>query len=180
MTDRKAAAPPPKRPFWGRYRLLAAVGAGVVAVVLIATTHPWIPSGPAPPTFVLKGMTITFAGTGATGVKSELVCAGVCPVSAPVGSFPRVPFSVSPTSTSTGNCSPTTYYSITAVSVVSPVAFTLHALSVNSGGALPVTLPDPYGGTTCVETVEIWVTFSVADVGPANQTPTLKVSVTKD
>jgi len=180
MSGRRSELPPARRPFWGRYRLLAAIAAGAVAVVLIATTHPWVPSGPPPPTFVLKSMSISFGGTGSSGVQSELVCADACPVSAQVGSYPRVPFSVSPQSTSTGNCSPSTYYSITAVAVVTPEAFTIHSISVNSGGSLPVTLPDPYGGTSCVETVEIWVTFSVANVGPATQSPSLKVSVTKE
>lgn len=180
MAAGKKDAPVVRRPVWTRWRLLAAVAAGVVAVVLIATTHPWIPNGPAPPTIELKSLSISFSGSGASGVQSELICEDACPVAATVGSSPRVPFSVSPQSTSVGNCSPTTYYSISAVAVESPQAFTIHSISVNSGGSLPVTLPDPYGGSSCVETVQLWVTFSVADVGPASQSPTLKVTVTKE
>jgi len=180
MSGRKGETPPPRRPFWGRYRLLAAVAAGAVAVLLIATTHPWISSGPPPPTIVLKSLTISFTGTGASGVQSELVCESSCPVSAQVGSYPRVPFSVSPVSPAVGTCSPTPYYNITAVAVETPEAFTIHAISVNDGQSLPVTLPDPFGGSSCVETVQIWVTFAVADVGAASQSPTLKVSVAKE
>jgi len=180
MPKRGEPEPPPARRPWGRYRLAAVIGIGIVAVLLIANTHPWTYVAPPPPSFQLKTLTVTFTGSGSGAVHSGDLCLGHCPLSAAVGSSASVAFLVEPNTAITGNCDPSPHFTITKVAEnPSSAAFALTAVSANNGEKLPVTIPDPLGGTTCVDTDQIWVTFSVADQGPSSQTPALQVTVTE-
>ena len=173
-----ARSPPPaaRRPFWTRNRLLAVCVAGVVAVIVIANTHPWSLLEPAP-SIELASLGVTMVGSGAGGVHAASTCANQCPVRANVGSTVTVSFLVVPYGSIT--CTPSVYYTITKVTQTSTGAFTLTGVTANSGAKLPVTLPDPVGGSTCQTSDEIFVSFSVANQGPSTQTPTVQVTVTQ-
>jgi len=148
-------------------------------VVLIATIHPWWTTATPVPAFTLESLTVAFTGSGASAVHATSVCAGHCPVRLSVGERQTLVFTVTPTTHIT-NCSPSPYYTVTnVVETSSGGAFGLVNVSANSGASLPVNIPSPLGGPTCVTTAQIWVTFGVADQGPSNQTPALKVTVTQ-
>ena len=175
MTSR-VSTPPARRRFWTRGRLLAVCVAGVVAVIVIANTHPWSLLETTP-TIELQSLGVTMVGSGATGVHAPSPCAGQCPVAAHAGSTVTVSFLVVPYGSIT--CNPSVYYTITKVTQTSTGAFTLTGVTANSGAKLPVTIPDPVGGSTCQTSDEIYVSFSVTNQGPSSQIPTLQVTVTQ-
>ncbi len=146
--------------------------------MLIATTHPWWAGGTPLPAFTLATMDITFAGSGASAVKATAICNGHCPVRLSEGDSQVLAFTVTPTVTISG-CNPAVYYSVTKVNETSTGgAFVVtHVGAGVSNAPLPVTLPNPLGGPTCVLTAEVWVTFEVRDLGPSTQSPALKVTV---
>jgi hypothetical protein len=159
--------------------LTAVCVAGAVAVVLIATTHPWWTVGTPLPVFTLETLGVTFTGSGASAVQAINICERHCPVSVSVGQHETLAFTVSPY-TSIPNCSPPVHYTVTKVVETSTgSAFNLLNVSANTGSSLPVDIPSPLGGPRCVATAEIWVTFNVLDQGPATATPALEVTVTK-
>jgi hypothetical protein len=175
MTARTPSAPPARRRFWTRYRLLAICVVGVVAVALIANTHPWNFLEPSP-SFVLQSVTVTIGGSGASGVHSASVCSQQCPFSAKVGTNPTFDLLIVPDASM--NCSPTVHYSITKVATSSSGAFSISGVTANSGEKLPVTLPDPLGAPVCQTRDTLHVSLSVSDQGPSTQTLALQVTVT--
>jgi len=153
--------------------------AGAIAVVVIATVHPWWIDSATGPEFTLSTLAITFAGSAATAVTATTVCGGHCPVTLGVGASQLLAFTVTPNSAIT-NCSPKVHYSVTKVVETSTGgAFPIASVTADvDHTALPVTIPSPLGGSTCVTTAQIWVTFDVVNEGPSHQTPALKVTVT--
>jgi len=179
VPDRPPEAPRRRRR-WGRWTLVAVCAIGAVAVILIATTRPtWI-YGPREPEFTLESIAVGFTGSGAGAVSATSICGGHCPVRLSVGTTQLLAFTVTP-STPIGNCSPSTHFTVTKVVESSTTgAFPVDSVSADvHHTALPVTIPNPLGGSTCVTTAQIWVTFGVVDQGPSTQTPSLKVTVTE-
>lgn len=175
----QALPPPPRRRLrWGRGPLIAVVVAGVVAVVLIATIHPWA-LGPAPAKFTLSGLDVSLTGSGASGVTVIDVCLHRCPATVSVGEKYIADFTVNPKATVT--CGDSTYFSVTKVKeTTTGGAFSIENVSADAKSVpLPITIPYPLTGASCVTTAEIWVTFSVSDHGAPSQTPALVATVTE-
>jgi hypothetical protein len=173
------AEPPRRRRRWGRKTLIIVCIAGAIAVLLIATIHPWWIGSSTAPQFVLDTMNISFGGSAAAAVEATSICNGHCPVTLSVGTTQLLGFTVTPESTIT-NCSPKVHYSVTKVTETSTGgAFPIESVGADvDHTALPVTIPNPVGGSTCVTTAQIWVTFDVVDQGASHQIPQLKVTVT--
>ncbi|MGB6500253.1 MAG: hypothetical protein WBG19_02475 [Thermoplasmata archaeon] len=175
----KPVDPPPRpRRRLGRWPLIAICTVGAIAVILIATTHPWWTAATPEPTITLTTMSISFTGSGSGAVKATSVCAGHCPVLLSVGGSQTLTFTVTPDTAFT-NCDPSVYYTVTKVTeTTTGGAFPIAGVTADSGRtSLPVTIPNPVGSTTCVTTAQIWVDFNVVDQGPSSQTPALKVTV---
>ncbi|MFY9717264.1 MAG: hypothetical protein WAK40_04950 [Thermoplasmata archaeon] len=170
---------PRRRRRWGRRTLIAVCIAGAIAVLLIATIHPWWIGPSTAPQFVLDTMNISFSGSASAAVEANSICGGHCPVTLGVGATQLLAFTVTPVSP-ISNCSPKVHYSVTKVTETSTGgAFPIASVSADEAHtALPVTIPNPLGGRECVLTAQIWVTFDVVDEGASHQIPQLKVTVT--
>ena len=179
MAAKTGPVPPPaRRRRLGRLQLVGICIAGVVVVLLVATVHPWWGKPTPPPTFTLVTLDVTFNGSASSAVHATSICAGHCPITLSAGTEQTLAFTVTPY-TAIANCSPSTYYTVTKVTeTTTGSAFQLNSVSADTGTKLPVTIPNPLGSSTCVTTATIYVSFGVADQGPTNQTPALKVTVT--
>ncbi|HTP56069.1 MAG TPA: hypothetical protein VML53_05335 [Thermoplasmata archaeon] len=179
MTDKAPPTPPRRRQRWGRWTLIGVCAVGAVVVILIATTHPWWSTSSPAPEFTMKTLAISFTGTGASAVKATAVCGGRCPFPIPAGSHTTVTFTITPNSQPTG-CDWSTYYRVTKVVETTSGAFALTGVTAdNPPVALPVPIPYPYNGSTCISYAQIWLAFSVVDSGASTQTPALTVTVAK-
>jgi len=170
--------PAPRRRRWSRGSLVAVCVVGAIAVIAIATIHPWWGSPGALPQFTLQTLAISFAGNGSAAVKATNVCAGHCPITLSEGQRQTLSFTVNPVPP-LAVCNPSKYYTVKSVVETSAGAFGLTGVTAGtSGSPLPITIPDPVGGPTCQETAQIWLSFLVGNSGPPHQTPALKVTVT--
>lgn len=170
-------APARRRHRWGKLPLIAIAAAGVIAVVVIATVHPWWETPK--PAFTLKSISVSFAGSGASEMIAQDLCVSRCPLTAVVGQQASVGFSVIPSPSVT--CGSSTYYTITKVKETTTAgAFSISGVTAGANKThLPVTIPDPLTGPDCVTTAELTVTFLVSDSGTPTQTVALVVTVTQ-